>query len=396
MGVVALSVGEPFDSFEPLEAPTDETPTRRRYILQAADAQRVPVRAILFTVGVVVAVYLLGAVLYRLRTVLLVGLLAGFIALILNPLVVSLEKWKVRRRGAAVAIVTILAVLLFLGLALAFGYPLVNGITHFANALPGIIKRAQHGNGWLGHLLRRYHVQNWVQRNTAKLTSLATDLGKPALALGKGAATLLLTLLAIFAFVVLLLLEAPKMRRATMTILAPERAERYTRIGAAVSRSVSGYMLGDFLTSLVAGAVVFVTLLLLGVPYALLWALWVALVDFLPTIGGALAGIPTVLFALTHSIAAGVVTAVIFVIYTQIENHILNPLVMSRTVKINPLLVFISVMVGAVIGSSIGGVFGGFVAVLLAVPLAGSLQVIVQEYWRSSGANAREAEETSA
>ena len=343
----------------------------------------------------VVAVYLLGAVLYRLRAVLMIGLLAGFIALILNPLVVALEQWKIRRRGVAVAIVTLLAALGFLGLAVAFGYPLVNGLTHFANSLPGIIKKAQHGNGWLGHILRRYHVQNWVIRNTSKLTSLASSLGKPALALGKGAASLLLMLLAIFAFVVLLLVEAPKMRRAILTILAPERAERYTRIGTAVSRSVSGYMLGDMLTSVVAGVVVFVTLTVLGVPYALLLALWVALVDFLPTIGGALAGIPTVLFAFTHSIAAGVVTAVVFLIYTQIENHILNPLVMSRTVKINPLLVFISVMVGAVIGSGIGGIFGGFVAVLLAVPIAGSLQVIVQEYWRSSGANAREAEETS-
>jgi predicted PurR-regulated permease PerM len=140
---------------------------------------------------------------------------------------------------------------------------------------------------------------------------------------------------------------------------------------------------------------VFITLLVLGVPYALLFALWVALVDFLPTIGGALAGIPTILFALAHSVTAGVITAIVFLIYTQIENHVLNPLVMSRTVKINPLLVFVSVMVGAVIGSGLGGLFGGFIAVLLAVPIAGSLQVIVQEYWRSSGANAREAEETT-
>ena len=395
MEVASLNVDESSDSSDPREPPTGETRTRRDYILNAAEVNRVPVRAILFSVGVVVAVYLLGAVLYRLRTVLMIGLLAGFIALILNPLVVALEQWKIRRRGVAVAIVTLLAALGFLGLAVAFGYPLVHGLTHFANSLPGIIKKAQHGNGWLGHILRRYHVQNWVIRNTSKLTSLASSLGKPALALGKGAASLLLMLLAIFAFVVLLLVEAPKIRRTILTILAPERAERYTRIGTAVSRSVSGYMLGDMLTSVVAGVVVFVTLTVLGVPYALLLALWVALVDFLPTIGGALAGIPTVLFAFTHSIAAGVVTAVVFLIYTQIENHILNPLVMSRTVKINPLLVFISVMVGAVIGSGIGGIFGGFVAVLLAVPIAGSLQVIVQEYWRSSGANAREAEETS-
>jgi hypothetical protein len=130
--VVALSVDEPIDSSELRGFPTDVTLTRRGYILQAADANRVPVRAILFTVGVVVAVYLLGVVLYRLRTVLLIGLLAGFIALILNPLVVNLEKWKIRRRGVAVAIVTILAGLAFLSLAVAFGYPLVNGITHFA------------------------------------------------------------------------------------------------------------------------------------------------------------------------------------------------------------------------------------------------------------------------
>jgi predicted PurR-regulated permease PerM len=85
----------------------------------------------------------------------------------------------------------------------------------------------------------------------------------------------------------------------------------------------------------------------LGVPFAGFWALWVALVDFLPTIGGALAGIPTVLFALAHSLTAGVATAVVFLLYTFLENHVLNPVVMSRTVKVNPLLVMISVLIGA-------------------------------------------------
>ena len=107
---------------------------------------------------------------------------------------------------------------------------------------------------------------------------------------------------------------------------------------------------------------VFITLALLGVPYALLFGLWVALVDFLPTIGGALAGIPTVLFALGHSLSAGIVTAVVFLVYTFVENHFLNPMVMSRTVKVNPLLVIVAVLVGADIGSWVGGIFGGFVA----------------------------------
>ncbi len=141
-------------------------------------------------------------------------------------------------------------------------------------------------------------------------------------------------------------------------------------------------MLGNVLTSIIAGLVVFVTLLIVGVPFPFLWALWVALVDFLPMIGGALAGIPTVLFALGHSLTAGIVTLVVFLVYTQFENHVLNPVVMSRTVRVNPLLVLLSILVGASIGSWIGGVFGAFVAALLAIPAAGAVQVIVREVWQ--------------
>ena len=153
---------------------------------------------------------------------------------------------------------------------------------------------------------------------------------------------------------------------------------------AEVNKAVAGYMLGNFLTSLIAGVVVFVALLILGVPYPLLWGLWVALVDFLPMIGGALAGIPTALFAFTHSITAGIVTAIVFIAYQQVENHILNPVIMSKTVKISPLLVLIAVLVGASLGSLVGGLFGGFVAALLAIPAAGALQVLVREVWQST------------
>ncbi|MGO8870690.1 MAG: AI-2E family transporter [Acidimicrobiales bacterium] len=352
--------------------------------MQWADIKAVPLRAILLTVGIVTAVYLTGKLLYRLRDIVLLMLVGGFVALVLNPQVVALQRWKVKRRGVAVAIVTVWSVLLFAGFAFAFGYPLVNSITHFANALPGYVNKAQHGKGWIGHLVRKYHVESWVNKNSPKLVSFAESLGKPALALGKGAVSVLASLAATFAFVILLLLEAPKVRVGLLRIMSPERAERYSDIGGNVSKAISGFVLGDILTSVVAGVVVFVTLALLSVPYALLLGLWVALVDFLPTIGGALAGIPTVLFALGHSLTAGVVTAIVFLLYTFIENHFLNPVVMSRTVKVNPLLVMIAVFVGAGIGDWVGGFFGGFVAVLLAIPIAGAIQVIVRELWTMS------------
>ena len=73
-----------------------------------------------------------------------------------------------------------------------------------------------------------------------------------------------------------------------------------------------------------------------------------------------------------------------FLVYTQVENHVLNPIVMSRTVRVNPLLVLLSILVGASIGSWIGGIFGAFVAALLAIPAAGAIQVVIRELWQAT------------
>jgi predicted PurR-regulated permease PerM len=358
-------------------------PTRRARLWRAAESRNVPLRAILVTVGVVVLVFLAGKLVDRLRGVILLLVVAGFIALLLNPLVVALHRWC-GRRGAAVGLVTLLAVCAFAGLAAAFGYPLVNGVNHLADGLPGYVSKAQHGEGWIGHLVTKYHLQTWVVKNAPKLAGYGRDLAHPALSLGKGAVSLIFSLLTIFVLVVLLLLEGPKLRTGLLGLMAPARADRYSQIAREVNRSVTGYMLGNFATSIIAGLVVLAALLALGVPFPFLWALWVGLVDFLPMIGGALAGIPVVLFALTHSVSAGVVTLVVFLIYTQVENHVLNPVIMSRTVRINPLLVLVSILVGASLGSWIGGFFGGFVAALLAIPAAGAIQVIVKTFWQAT------------
>jgi predicted PurR-regulated permease PerM len=364
----------------------DPTPpqSRRARLWRAAAVRGIPLRTILVTVAVVALAYGLAILVYRLRDVVLLIVVAGFIAVLLDPLVVALQRWKIRRRGWAVAVVTLWGVLVFLGLTLAFGLPLVNGLTHLIQTLPGYVNKAEHGRGWIGHLVRQYHVQHWIQANTPKLLGYSKNLAAPALSVGKGALSLSLSLLTIFILCVLLLLEGPKLRHGLLGLMSPERAERYAGVAREVNRSVTGYMLGNFLTSLIAGVVVYVALLVTGVPFPFLWALWVALVDFLPLIGGALAGIPTVLFAAGHSLTAGIVTLIVFLVYTQVENHILNPVIMSKTVRVNPLLVLLSILVGASIGSWIGGIFGAFVAALLSIPAAGALQVIVREVWRAS------------
>jgi predicted PurR-regulated permease PerM len=358
-------------------------PTRVERVRARAAARGVPLAAILVSVGVVVLTYLAGKLAYRLRDVILLMVVGGFIALILNPFVVFTQRW-VPRRGWAVTIVTVWAILIFAGLVVAFGYPLANGLTNLSHRLPVYIHDAAQGHGWIGHVVRRFHLTAWVNRNAPNLETLGGKLARPALSVGKGAASVVAALATVAALVLLLLLEGPAMRRTVLGALSPDRAERYARVGREINQSVTGYVLGDLLTSVIAGVVVFVALISLGVPFPLLWALWVALVDFLPMIGGALAGIPTVLFAASHSLTAGIVTAAVFVGYQQLESHVLNPVVMSRTVKVNPLFVFVSVLVGSSIGAWLGGYFGGFVAALLSIPCAAALQIVVKEIWQAT------------
>jgi len=363
------------------------TPTRRARLRRAAAARGIPLPTILVTVAVLALTYLAAKLAYRLRDVLLLMVVAGFIALILNPFVVFVQR-RIPRRGPAVAIVTIWAILVFAGLAIAFGYPLANGLTHLSHRLPVYVQDAAQGHGWIGHLVRRFHLTQWVERNAPNLEALGAKLARPALTFGKGAVSMLATLVTVAALALLLLLEGPLMRRNLLGLMSPRRAARYTRVAHEINQSVTGYVLGDLLTSLIAGVVVFVALAATGVPFPLLWALWVALVDFLPMVGGALAGIPTVLFAAGHSLTAGIVTAAVFVGYQQLENHVLNPVVMSRTVKVNPLLVLVSILIGSSIGDWFGGYFGAFVAALLSIPAAAALQVVVREIWRATAPGA--------
>jgi predicted PurR-regulated permease PerM len=359
--------------------------TRRERLFDRAEAKRVPLRAILTIDGVIIATIVAVIVVIKLRETILLFIIAGFLALILNPAVVLLQRRAQMKRGYAVAIVTLVGVLVFAGIAFLFGVPLVTALTNLINKLPGYVHKAQLGKGWIGHELQHLHLQAWLKKNEPKLTSYAQNLSGPALRFGKATFTAVLDVVIIFVLVILLMLESPKLRVGLMAMLPAERALKVSRISGEVSRSITGYMLGDLLTSIIAGVIVFVTLTILGVPYALLLGLWVALVDFLPMIGGALAGIPTAIIAgVTQGLVAFVVTVVVFVVYQEVENHILNPIIMSRTVRINPLLVLISVLIGANLGGLLGGFFGGFVAVLLAIPIAGSIQVVVREVWKST------------
>ena len=153
-----------------------------------------------------------------------------------------------------------------------------------------------------------------------------------------------------------------------MAVVPHRRQDAVRRVGSEIGHAISGYMIGNLLVSLVAGSTAFVCLLLLGVPSPVVLALWVAFADLIPLVGAFLGAIAASFAAFLQSSTTGLIAVVFFIIYQQFENSVLQPTVMARTVRVNPLMVIISVLVGVEVA--------GIVGALLAIPVAGSVQIV--------------------
>lgn len=154
---------------------TPRSPTRLARLRAVAAARGIPLATIITAVAVVVLASLAGKLAYRLRDIIVLMVVAGFIALILNPLVLYVQR-RIRRRGLAVTVVIVWATLVFVGLMAVFSYPLANGLTHLSHRQPVYVQDAAQGHGWIGHLVRRFHLTAWVERNAPNLQTLGMKL----------------------------------------------------------------------------------------------------------------------------------------------------------------------------------------------------------------------------
>lgn len=354
-------------------------------------------RSALIVTGIVVGSGLTLALLWRLRLIVLLILVSLFLATLLHPAVRFVER-RGPSRGVATAIVFSLATVLGITVGYVLLHPVYSSATSFAKHLPNLVRQAQQGKGQIGHLVKRFHLDNYVKKNTRRLETLINGLKSPALAIGKTVVSGAVGLVTVAVLTFFMLLEMPRLARGVLNWMRPEHSVRANRVLEDVRRAVAGYMIGNLATSMIAGLVVFVTLYVMGVPYSGVIAVWVGVVDFLPLVGGLLAGVPAVAIALLHSLPAGLVTLAVFLVYQQIENHILNPIVMSRTVRLNALWVLLSILVGAELGGIVGSTLGGLVGALLAVPAASAIQVVAKDLWaeRQSASRARDQDEAQA
>ena len=330
-------------------------------------------RSVLQVAGVLLGVALALYVVWISIRVITWVLVALFLALALDPAVRFLQERGLRRRGAAAAVIYLSAIAAAGLLAALFVPPLVNEAEGLADAFPGYVEDITAGRGPLGFLERDYHIVERVRDATegGGGSFLGGGAGT-ALDVGRGVLTGIVGFVTIVFLTLFMILEGPAWLERGLTLLPPESRPRWRNVGRRIAQTVSGYVTGNLLLSLIAGTSTTVVLLILGVPFPLALGLVVAILDLIPLAGATLAGVLLVTVGLLTSVTAGIVLLVFFVLYQQLENHVLQPLVYGRTVQLSPLVVLIAIL----IGTEIAGVLGA----LGAIPVAGSLQILLLDW----------------
>jgi predicted PurR-regulated permease PerM len=300
--------------------------------------------------------------------------IALFLAVALDPAVERFERRGLGRVWSVAAVYS-MALALCVCLGLVFVPLLVEQVTRLVDALPDLVADLTRGHGPLGFLETRYHVVEQV-RSATESQGAGGVLGdaSSALSAAKDLVTTLAGLVIIAVLTFFMLLEGPQWRRRATELVPVRNRATVERIGSGVYRAIGGFVTGNLLASLLAGAVATTTMLLAGVPYAIPLGLFVAIIELVPYVGAVVAVVLVSGVALTHDGATALIVFVLLSAYQVVEGHTVRPLIYRRTVKISPLTVLLAI----VVGTEIAGILGA----LAAIPIAGSIRVIALELLR--------------
>jgi predicted PurR-regulated permease PerM len=329
-------------------------------------------RTVLRVLLIVLCVAVTLEVVWIARHVLAWVVIALFLALALNPLVGWIQRRTPLSRGPAIGVAYLIVLIVIVAIGATFLPKLIDEVNGFVQALPNYVHDLTHGRGRLGFLETKYHivekVREQVQNGGAKRL---LGISGAALSVTKSVVSLIAATVTIVFLTFFMLLEGSAWMERIYSLLPDGSQARVRRISNDIYKTVGGYVTGNILISVIAGASMTVVLLIMGVPYAVALGLLVAVLDLIPLAGATLAGIVVTLVAALHTIPAGVVVVIFVIVYQQVENHFLQPVIYGRTVQLSALAVIVSVLVGA----ELAGILGA----LAAIPVAGTLQVLIRD-----------------
>ena len=325
-------------------------------------------RIVLIAAAVIIGLY----VVYMLRNVLVLIVVAGFLAIGLDPGVRKLEGLGLKR-GQAVAVIFVSATLFIVAFSAAVIPPLVSQVATFATDLPSYIDDLAESNP---------RIEEWVTDNNVaeQLKSAAGDVPKVigssfgnALGIAGSVAGALFNGLTIMVLTIYFSLSLSRIREGSMKLVPKSNRAQVKRFMDPVLEKIGGYIAGQVSVALLAGVLALVFMAAIGVPFPVALALWVSLSALIPLVGATLGAIPAVIVAFFTSVPLGIATLVYFLVYQQIENYVIAPRIMTKAVDISPAAVLLAAL--------IGGNLLGFVGALMAIPAAASIKLLVQQLY---------------
>jgi predicted PurR-regulated permease PerM len=303
------------------------------------------------------------------RGILVRVLVAMFFAVSLDPAVRFLER-RGLRRGWAVLLIFALALAVVVAFLISVIPQLVTQFQSLLDDLPGYVTD-------LSQRFRGFRILDRQLDLTAQLRGLASSLpgrlGSGLLGFTGRLFGALFGALTILVLTIYFMLDLPRLRHGLVRLFPPARRARSGEIVELVFSKVGDYMIGNILISIVAGSVAYVALLLLGVPFALPLAILVAFFDLVPMVGATLGAVVCVAVAVlaVDIWPAGVLTAVYFTIYQQVENYLIAPRILRSAVDVSASAVLLAGLVGATVLGLIGA--------LMAIPVAAAIKVLYDQ-----------------
>jgi predicted PurR-regulated permease PerM len=332
-------------------------------------SRRSPFR-IAFTAALGVAVaYGLVKALIAVQAVLVLLLTAAFLAIGLNPAVEALERRQMRR-SFAVGLVLLGVLAFFVGFGFAIVPPIVEQAQQFGDQAPDYLRDLQE-NDTVAALDARFGLLDRAERMLDDPERIGVSAAGGVLGVGKVVFGAFFSTLTVLIVTLYFLANLPGIKAHAYRLVPRTRRARVGLLTDEILSRVGGYVAGAVSIATLAAVTTFLLLRLLDVEYALALSMLVFLTGLIPLIGATIGAVVVVAVALFASVKAGIVMAVYYLVYQQVENYVLYPRIMQRSVNVSPAATVVAVL----IGGSLLGVLGA----LLAIPIAAAVQLVVDE-----------------
>jgi predicted PurR-regulated permease PerM len=337
---------------------------------------RATARIFLTVAGLAAMLYLL----FLVRSVVGLVFIALFLSVALGPPVDFFARRRLPLvgrlvpRSLAILMVYALIGLMVFGVGLLVVPPIVTQVNSFAAKAPQYLNEVTK-NKTLAKYDRRYHVTDKLREQASKLPAKLSKAAGALRDVTVGVFSALVQLITVLTIAFFLLLDGERIAGFLFGLGRPQTESRMREIAEDIYRAVSGYVAGNLVISLIAGSTTYVVLSLLGVPFSVPLAVLMAFLDLIPLVGATIGAVLIGIVTLFNDFpTATIVWVVASLVYQQIENNVIQPIVYKRTVDVHPLVVIISILIGA----ALLGVLGA----LVAIPVAGALQIVVRDLWR--------------